>query len=820
MKINQCNCILCILTIFAPFVSIKGIPEQVHKILIQGYVIESGTSDRISGVNIYDPTTKTGTHSDSNGFFRLSLPPGNVKLNVSHVSYVETKISLAQQKQDTTIHIYLVQKEKNINEIVVTNNKSVSNVSSSQLSPLSLDQSTIKNIPTLLGEADVIKALQTQPGISSGTEGFAGMYVRGGNGDDNLFMLDGNQLYQINHLGGLFSAFNTQVVKDVDFYKSSFPARFGGKLSSVIDIHTKDGDMEEYHGSASLGLISGSVNLEGPIKKNKTSFNVAIRRSWLELISIPALTINNNAKKADGEKSIGRYAFTDLNLKLTHKINERSDAYFLVYNGTDYLKYGEELFANNEIEEYRNKDVNKLTWGNILLSMGGKYRISSKVFSSLSVSYTQHNSSLKRSISNYSKSKEDSEIVSSQLNKLTDNGINDYNVSLHFNYYPNSNHRVNWGGSFTYHEYRPELTQTTSIGMVHNIDSMSSNSVIKANEASIFIEDDWDINRFLRVNVGIRSSLFNVQGKTYQTIEPRISARYALSDNLSLKVAYSRMSQFSQQIAESYITLPTDYWLPISKARKPLLSDQYAAGVYYNYKKSYAISLEAYYKKMKNLIEYKDGYEYISASGSWEDKIEVGNGRSYGAEILIHKVDGRLTGWIGYGLMWADRKFPGVNGGLRFPAKYDNRHKVNIVGNYKLSDKVELNASWTYMTGNRITLLLENYQDLSSAGFPVNIAPNDPNGEDWGLGYYDKRNNVRLPAYHRMDIGISIYRPKTKGRMGIWNISVYNLYSRMNPIIIEKKIMKSMDEKQKWDTKFRTLGILPILPSVSYTYKF
>ena len=218
-------------------------------------------------------------------------------------------------------------------------------------------------------------------------------------------MLDGNQLYQINHLGGLFSAFNTQIVKDVDFYKSSFPARFGGKLSSVIDIHTKDGDMEEYHGSASLGLISGSVNLEGPIKKNKTSFNMAIRRSWLELISIPALTINNNAKKADGEKSIGRYAFTDLNLKLTHKINERSDAYFLVYNGTDYLKYGEELFANNEIEEYRNKDVSKLTWGNILLSMGGKYRISSKVFSSLNVSYTQHNSSLKRSISNYSKSK-------------------------------------------------------------------------------------------------------------------------------------------------------------------------------------------------------------------------------------------------------------------------------------------------------------------------------------------------------------------------------------------------------------------------------
>ena len=212
MKINQCTCILCFITIFAPFVSIKGIPEQVHKILIQGYVIESGTSDRISGVNIYDPTTKTGTHSDSNGFFRLSLPPGNMKLNVSHVSYVETKISLTQQKQDTTIHIYLLQKEKNINEIVVTNNKSVSNVSSSQLSPLSLDQSTIKNIPTLLGEADVIKALQTQPGISSGTEGFAGMYVRGGNGDDNLFMLDGNQLYQINHLGGLFSAFNTQIV--------------------------------------------------------------------------------------------------------------------------------------------------------------------------------------------------------------------------------------------------------------------------------------------------------------------------------------------------------------------------------------------------------------------------------------------------------------------------------------------------------------------------------------------------------------------------------------------------------------------------------
>lgn len=680
-----------------------------------------------------------------------------------------------------------------------------------------MDDNAIRNVPTLLGEPDVIKALQLQPGVSAGTEGFAGMFVRGGENDENLFLIDGCSIYHTNHLGGLFSPFNANAVSHLTFYKSAFPARYGGRLSSVTDLSMKSGDYESWHGNFTMGLTSTNVSFSGPLVKDQTSLFVALRRSWLELVSVPALAIINASKKKSGEKVIAGYNFTDFNLKLSHRLRRFGTLSLLGYYGHDRLKMGEHRFSNDgeDTDPYFHKNENRLGWGNMLTSLRWHLPINTLFAYNMKASYTRYQSDFRKTVETVSGREGKNGYENNGSRTESRNAIHDLSVDASLAFIPSDRTIIRLGTQYTHHRYTPEeeIQESTSLPSGNG----DNESRVIANEWNAYLEGDLEVFHWLRFNAGMHGSFFRVEGKQYQVFEPRVSADFRLSPVVSLKAGYARMSQFVQQVSDNYISLPTDYWLPITRNFSPLTSDQFSAGIYVSPDKKYTFSVEGYYKKMDHLLEYRDDYKDLQVT-SWEDRLTSGSGRAYGADFQAEADFGKLHGFIGYGLMWSDRLFADQNGGKRFPSKYDNRHKVTLSATWKCSERVELNAGWVFMTGNRVTLSLENYSYPD--GYPTNIVPSYPHKDEEMLDYYAGKNNVRLPAYHRLDVGINIYRSLRRGRTGIWNVSLYNAYSRMNPIMIEKNNQKQSMDGTPLAPRFRQFALFPIIPSVSYTYKF
>lgn len=680
-----------------------------------------------------------------------------------------------------------------------------------------MDDNDIRNVPTLLGEPDVIKALQLQPGVSAGTEGFAGMFVRGGENDENLFLIDGCSIYHTNHLGGLFSPFNANAVSHLTFYKSAFPARYGGRLSSVTDLSMKSGDYESWHGNFTMGLTSANVSFSGPLVKDQTSLFVALRRSWLELVSVPALAIINASKKKSGEKVIAGYNFTDFNLKLSHRLRRFGTLSLLGYYGHDRLKMGEHRFSNDgeDTDPYFHKNENRLGWGNMLTSLRWHLPINTLFAYNMKASYTRYQSDFRKTVETVSGREGKNGYENNGSRTESRNAIHDLSVDASLAFIPSDRTIIRLGTQYTHHRYTPEeeIQESTSLPSGNG----DNESRVIANEWNAYLEGDLEVFHWLRFNAGMHGSFFRVEGKQYQVFEPRVSADFRLSPVVSLKAGYARMSQFVQQVSDNYISLPTDYWLPITRNFSPLTSDQFSAGIYVSPDKKYTFSVEGYYKKMDHLLEYRDDYKDLQVT-SWEDRLTSGSGRAYGADFQAEADFGKLHGFIGYGLMWSDRLFADQNGGKRFPSKYDNRHKVTLSATWKCSERVELNAGWVFMTGNRVTLSLENYSYPD--GYPTNIVPSYPHKDEEMLDYYAGKNNVRLPAYHRLDVGINIYRSLRRGRTGIWNVSLYNAYSRMNPIMIEKNNQKQSMDGTPLAPRFRQFALFPIIPSVSYTYKF
>lgn len=805
-------------------VILKRKPRQVT---VSGFVRDKNSAESLIGASVFEINSRAGTASNNFGFFSLTLPAGDVKLQASYIGYGGRLFNLPNLNRDTVLSIDLAPSAA-LQEVVVTGaNNTKHSVLSTQMGALEINQKTINATPVMFGEADIIKTLQLTPGVSSGTEGTAGMYVRGGNVDENLFLIDGNPVYQINHIGGIFSAFNAEAISGMDFFKSGFPSRYGGRLSSVVDVHTKEGNMKEYHGSATVGLISGNLNFEGPIVKDRTSFNISLRRTWLDVLSAPTLAIVNKITKKDGVRTRARYAFHDLNLKVNHIFNDRSRIYFSLYNGNDVLKGGSSDFNTKGDDNYFNYDTDlSLRWGNIMATAGWTYVFNNQLFGKVSGVFTRYHSRLKSTEHNTDGKEGDSDYYESFSENITNTGITDVGLRTSFDYLPAPAHHIRFGGDYLMHRFRPEYNSSSAWikdeEVSAEIGGEYANDLLWGHEAGMFAEDDWSLCDAVRVNAGLRFSLFNVQGKTYTGLEPRLSMRWLLGEDLSFKASYSRMNQYVHLISNSFISLPTDAWMPVTRKLKPLISDQVSAGFFYNLNKEYNFSVEGYYKTLDNLLEYRDGHTFTPSFVNWEDKLTAGEGRSYGAEFMVRKETGRTTGWVGYGLSWSDRQFDELNLGKRYPSRFDNRHKLNIVVMHKLSPKVELSAAWSYASGNHVTLSLENYEELGHIG-RHNYQGGYPYSGSYGtIDYFDGRNNYQLPAYHRLDLGLKIYRPKKKGRMGIWTISIYNVYSRMNPFMITKSDKKVVNPEgsYKYVPAFRTIGIMPIIPSVSYTYKF
>ncbi len=793
--------------------------KQAAKLTVSGFVKEAANDEVLVGATVFDLTSGKGTTTNANGFYSLTIPEGKVNLKVQYVGFDPYLTGEFMLTHNTRLNVSLT-KARELKEVTV--HGSVNNAKAMyapEIGSLNLTRSTIKATPVIFGESDVVKTLQLEPGISAGIEGMAGMYVHGGDTDENLFMLDNIPLYQVNHFGGLFSAFNVDALRNVDFYKTSFPAKYDGRLASFMDVHTKDGSLKEHHGSFRLGLTSGAFDINGPLGKDRTSYSFAIRRSWYDLLTIPALAIMNKVNK-DHNTHFG-YAFTDINAKVNHNFSDKSSAFLMFYYGEDYLNVGDddkkkdnnyyvgnivapapppgdgtENLPDNSYSETRAK----LRWGNIVASAGWKYIFSPKLYGELTGAFTRYFSSLRSH-------KDEYDITGDVVNSFNrtaythHNNINDIIARADFNYLISTENKLDFGASYTHHSFLPTRA-------VHTLSKEDEEAKLyddvpryRANEMNFYLSDDYSLGNLLRLNAGVHYTMFNIGGKTKSALSPRFSVRFTPKDNLAIKAAYSRSAQFIHQLAESNISLPTDQWIPITGDQKPQTADKVALGGYWSTRdKQFTLSVEAYYKWMRNLIDYTDDYYLVPPSESWTKKLGVGEGRSHGIDFKLSKEFGTITGHVAYSLLWADRRFPDKNKGLWFPARFDNRHKINIALGWKINPKWEIGASWTGMSGNRITLPLQCW--------------NDPSLGPWSFDmiYYESTNNYRLPFYHRLDLSATRHT-----RRGYWTFSVYNAYCYMNVIAVRRD---SGWLNGEMIDMFQHVRAIPIIPSVSYTWLF
>lgn len=689
---------------------------------------------------------------------------------------------------------HIVVQPKMLEEVEVVSRLEAPAVETAEIGAKKLTAQEIMNTPVLFGESDVVKALQMQPGVSEGQEGMAGMHVHGGNADENLYMLDNVPLYQVNHFAGLFSAFNAEAIRYIDFFKSSIPAKYDGRLSSYLDVRTRNGSRDGHHGSFRLGLTSGAFNIDGPIGE-KTTYSVALRRSWFDVLSIPLLAIANSSD--DDEKIRFRYAFMDLNAKLSHRFNGRATGFVSVYFGNDMLKTGS---ADKHEAEYGWSDDDKADfhWGNLVAQTGLDYRISRSVSAEFTAAYTRYFSGMKHDWLSKEFSS-DGTIESRSISK-TNNNINDWIFRADFDWRPNDDNRVRFGGNYILHSFLPARTDRNyTVGTTQTV-SRDSTWAYMANEANLYIEDDWRISEKFRMNAGVHLSLFNIDGKTSYGFGPRLSFSYRPSEDWAVKAAYARTNQYVHQLSETYLSLPTDQWVPITGRFKPQNADKLSIGAYWQSANTkFAASVEGYYKVMRNLVDYRDEYYLQPPTEMWNAQLCSGKGTAKGVDFKIEKLYGKLTGHISYSLAWSDRTFPDKNGGHTFPARFDNRHTVNILLNWNISDRVSLNAAWTGHSGNRFTLLPQVWE---SPGFGTRFTDDES-------PLKTPVNNYQLPFYHRLDLSCTV-----RNRRGYWTFGLFNAYCHMNTVAIRRA------HNNAGRPVFQKVKLLPVIPSISYTWQF
>ena len=777
------------------FVSIL-FPQYINaqKYTISGYVKDASSKEHLIGASIYDTISVNGAVTNAYGYYSLTLAEGKISLQYSYAGYATEGLDLFLSK-DTVINIEL-NKSSVLSEVSVTAKMSDIGVKGSQMSAIEIPIEQIKAVPALFGEVDLVKALQLLPGVQSGTEGTAGFYVRGGGPDENLVLLDEIPVYNINHAMGIFSIFNADAVKNVVLYKGSFPARYGERLSSVVDIRTKDGDMQKYHGNFSIGLISAKLNVEGPIIKDKTSFSLSARRSYFDIFTSAIARI-----ATEGEGYAGYY-FYDVNAKLNHKFSDEDRLYLSFYLGNDGIYMGQTLEQDDEFDKLKGS----LKWGNLIASLRWNHIINSKLFMNTTAAFSRYR--FRIGVANSGKNQDETGELKDYKNSIALNsGIMDFSVKTDFDYSISPKNTMKFGVGYTLHKFSPEVLTSQMIDL--DIDELQQykdpRNSLWGNELSAYAEDNVALADWLKVNGGLRYSAFLVQKRFYNSLQPRLSMRFLVSDDWSLKAGYSYMSQYIHLLSNSTLFMPTDLWVPATRRVVPLNTHQVTAGVFYNLNKILDFSVEGYYKTMNNVIEYKDGSNYFLSSEGWEDKVCVGRGWSYGVEFFVQKTVGKVTGWLGY--TWSkstrlfDREGQQINFGRPFPAKFDRRHDFKITAAYKISDRIDLSASWLFQTGNATTLALHDYTNI----------------EGYTEEHIESRNNYRLPAYHRLDLGINFNKKKKHG-IRTWNISFYNLYYSQNPFMLFTSV--EYNQYGESHNTLKQLSLFPIIPSVSYSYRW
>lgn len=774
----------------------KTVAPKVRTYHLHGKIFDEH-GEFLVNASVYDAVSGRGCTTDEHGRYSLYLPEGDHRLRFSYVGFEEKTESL-NLRDDKSFDVTLAS-VNTIEEVEVTADLN-SPVLTTQTGKRTLTKDDIHTEFSTLSSPDLVKALQHISGITSGMELTSDLYVHGGNGDENLYLIDGTPLYHTNHTLGLFSSFNTDIIKTVDFYKSGFPARYSGRVSSIVDVRTNDGDMKAHHGSVSIGLIDGRLHFEGPIVKDKVSYNVGLRRSWLDAVTRPIFAFMPTHTGEYTENFKFHYFFYDLNGKVTWRKDNRNTLWASVYRGTDDFKVTYDYGITDCYD-----DMSKMQWGKTNATLCWDSQLNDRLSLSTALIGT-YNTSLLHIYEDDYKMVDGKKIRNSFNEKRNTTGISDVGIKADARYTPGRGHQVRFGGALMHHGFRP---QTKHMALYYGDPSEKADTTIVeskvstySNELTVYAEDEMTLTDRFSLNLGSSYTMMMVKNKTYHLLDPRLAMKYQLADWMSAKASVTHMSQSIHRITSSLLSLPTDFWVPTTATFHPTTSWQCAGGLYAEPSKHWLLSLEGFYKHSRHLLQYRNWMGLQPSAVDWDKDVIDGDGRSYGMEVDATYRNRILTLSGSYTLSWSERNFKGFYDGW-FKSQFDNRHKVDLNMRLKISRKVGMTAAWIYHSGNRLTMPV-GYGYLP-------ILPEGDNRVDWDY-IYDKPNNFALPAYHRMDLGFDFRHTSKKGREHIWNLSVYNAYCRLNPLYVD---YNSYDKIEVWAE-----GYIPIIPSLSYTFKF
>lgn len=769
---------LCLLPLIILFTTYISTGQTKHT--ISGYVTDSANGEQLIGVTVrLEGNTNISAVSNNYGFFSITATAGNYRLLIGNIGY---KLDSRTVKLDQNIQlkVILLPEDNSLNEVVISGNRNDEHVRSAKMGVEKLSMKEISHVPVIFGERDLMKVVQLLPGVKSAGEGNSGFYVRGGAADQNLILLDEAIIYNPSHLLGFFSTFNSDAIKEVTLYKGNTPAQYGSRLSSVMDVRMNDGNNQKLSVNGGIGLIASRLTVEGPIVKNKGSFLISARRTYADLFL-----------KLSSDTMVNRSAlyFYDINLKANYQLGERDRIYLSGYIGQDRLALGD-LFGIN--------------WGNKTATLRWNHQFNPKLFSNTSLIYSDYK---------YDINLNSSATFKGQINSQ----IKDWNFKEEFSYYANARNTWRIGLNTVYHTIKP--------GEYSGDLTLADQPYTFSLENALYLANEWKVSEQLKVEYGLRTSAFSVLGgdynfytlnaaggiestmnypknkivKTYLNLEPRLSAALKLNETSSLKAGYSRNTQPLHQLSNSAVTSPTDKWVATNNIIKPELADQVSLGFFRNLNNNnYEFSVETYYKKMQNQVDYRDGAN-VRSNDPIEPQLLFGKGRAYGLELLLRKKTGRFTGWLGYTLSRTEKQIDGINDSEWYVARQDRTHDISVVGMYDLNKKWSFSATFVYYTGNAVTFPSGKYYVDNQVVF-----------------LYTKRNAYRMPAYHRLDLNAIWKLKERKNFSSELVLGIYNAYGRDNAYAITFRD----NPEDRTRTQALQTSLFRFVPSVSYNFKF
>lgn len=774
---------------------------------VSGYVTDALSGESLIAAEVI--SGKTGAVTDADGRYSLSLHKGPVVLEFYYAGYRTERVSMNLQR-DTSLHVTLTPGESLAEARVVASGET--GIRATQMGAHDISLEALRKMPVVLGEADVLKTVQLLPGVQGGMEGFSGIYVRGGGADENLFLMDGVPLYNVSHMLGVFSAFTPEAVKKATLYKGAFPARYGGRISGIMDIRTNDGDLYHTHGVVSVGLLTSRLHLDGPIVRGKTSYSFSGRLMHSALFS-PFLKWQGN--------DIG-YFFYDLNGKIVHRFSDRDRLFLTAYHGNDVFHY---KTGTQEAQWTGTEEVSDMNWGNTMASLRWHHVFNGQWAANTIFSFNRYGM-----VSEFAQTirREEYDRDIKRLVRLSDtydsryySHIQDFSLQTDLDWKPVPAHQVRFGLSAIRHFLSPSTKFKQTDDMAGKVlTEFEHDPTYTGWETALYAEDEIRLGARWTVHPGLRYVWMAASGTNYHSLQPRLSTRFDFGRGVAVKAGYARMGQYVHQLSSSRISLPSDLWVPATGTIKPLISDIVSLGAFYDGLPGWECSLEAYYKYSQNVIDYRDGASMFGTTAGWEQLVEMGYARSRGLELQVERTAGKLKGWLSYTLSKTERRYPSayVNGGNWFPHQYDRRHVLHLYVNYVFSPKADLSATWSFSSGGWMTV-------TERASAMLNLQQNKiynriDKGSVIGIAYIPSRNNYQLPPSHTLNLALNLNRQFTHGERTM-TISLYNVYNAMNPNLV---IPQRIGAGRHWSAEDRyvlkTITFLPILPSFSYTYRF